>query len=82
MQNYLFIGGGKDGLSYPAPDNAESVQLPGATGSERYIRDSLAVGAYSSITFYRLEKLTPEEVLDHLVRHYEAWAVNHPGSRQ
>jgi hypothetical protein len=77
MQNYLFIGGGKDGLSYPAPDDAESVQLPGGvTGSELYIRDSLAVGAYASITFYRLEELTPVEVLDLLVKHYEAWAVN------
>jgi len=78
MQNYLFIGGDKDGLSIPAPDDAESVQL----SQETYIRDTFAVGAYASITFYRYEGLTPEEVLDLLVKHHEAWAVNHPGSRQ
>jgi len=78
MQNYLFIGGDKDGLIIPAPDDAESVQL----SQETYIRDAFAVGAYASITFYRYEELTPEEVLDLLVKHHEAWAVNHPGGRQ
>jgi hypothetical protein len=78
MQNYLFIGGDKDGLIIPAPDDAESVQL----SQETYIRDIFAVGAYASITFYRYEKLAPEEVLDLLVKHHEAWAVHHPGSRQ
>jgi hypothetical protein len=78
MQNYLFIGGDKDGLSIPAPDDAEFVQL----SQETYIRDTFAVGAYASITFYRYDQLTPEEVLDLLVKHHEAWAVNHPGGRQ
>jgi hypothetical protein len=71
MQSYLFIGGDKDGLSIPAPDDAESVQL----SRETYIRDTLAVGIDASFTFYRHEELTPEEVLDLLVKHYEAWAV-------
>ena len=78
MQNYLFIGGDKDGLSIPAPDDAESVQL----SQETYIRDIFAVGAYASITFYRYEQLTPEEVLDLLVKHHEAWALHHPDGRQ
>ena len=74
MQNYLFIGGGKDGQSLPAPDDAESVQL----SQETYIRDSLAVGAFASITFYRCEELTPEVVLDLLVKHHGAWAYLQP----
>jgi hypothetical protein len=78
MQNYLFIGGSKDGLSIPAQDDAEFVQL----SRETYIRDTFAVGAYASITFYRYEELKPEEVLDLLVKYYEAWAVNHPSDRQ
>src|SRR5262245_61307701 len=28
MQNYLHIGGSKDGLSFPVPDDAESVTWP------------------------------------------------------
>jgi hypothetical protein len=28
MQHYLHIGGGKDGLSYPADDDAETVEWP------------------------------------------------------
>jgi hypothetical protein len=78
MQTYLFIGGGKDGLSIPAPDDAESVKL----SQETYIRDTFAVGDYASITFYRLEELTPEEVLDLLVKHYYAWAHLQPSGRQ
>jgi len=78
MQTYLFIGGGKDGLSITAPDGAESVQL----SRETYIRDTFAVGDYAYITFYRHEELTPEEVLDHMVKHYDAWAHLQPGGRQ
>jgi hypothetical protein len=74
MQNYLFIGGDKDGLSLPAPDDAESVQL----SQETYIRDSLAVGAFASITFYRYEELKPEEILDLLVKHHGVWAYLQP----
>jgi hypothetical protein len=74
MQNYLFIGGGKDGQSLPAPDDAESVQL----SQETYIRDSLAVGAFASITFYRYEELKPEEILDLLVKHHGAWVYLQP----
>jgi hypothetical protein len=74
MQSYLFIGGGKDGLSIPAPDDAESVQL----SRETYIRDSIAIGVFASITFYRYEELSPEEVLDLLVKHHGAWAYLQP----
>jgi hypothetical protein len=82
MQSYLFIGGDQDGLNVPVEDDAESIQLPdGATRLETYIRDTLAVGIDASITFYRHEGLTPEEVLDLLAKHYKAWADNRPGAR-
>jgi hypothetical protein len=81
MQTYLFIGGGKDGLSYPAADDAEAVQLPvSVTGRETYIRSTLSVGA-ASVTFYKYENLTPEQALDLIVKHYNAWDVNRPGGR-
>jgi hypothetical protein len=82
MQSYLFVGGAYDGQSLPvADDQLEARLLPvDATDFEVYIRDTLAVGVYESFTFYRHEKLTPEEVLDLLVKHHEAWAVNMPGS--
>ena len=81
MQSYLLVGGHWDGLSIPAPDEPESVQLPvGATDNETYIRDTLTVGDVS-ITFYRHESLTPEQVVNRLIEHYKAWAVNRPGSR-
>ena len=80
MQNYLFIGGHQDGLHIPLAEDAEFIQLAdGATGQETYIRDTFAVGALSSFTFYRHEKLPPDQVLDRLVWHYMAWAVNTPG---
>ena len=42
MQNYLHIGGGKDSLSYPAPDDAETVTWPHAiTDKETYNRTTL-----------------------------------------
>jgi hypothetical protein len=83
MENFLFIGGHQDGLNIPLADDVESIQLAdGATGLETYIRDTFAVGALASFRFYRYEELTPEEVLDLLVKHHEAWAVNHQGGRQ
>jgi hypothetical protein len=58
MQSYLFIGGYQDGLNVPLADGAESIQLPvGNTCLETYIRDTLAVGAYASFTFYRYDEL-------------------------
>jgi hypothetical protein len=50
------------------------------TGRETYIRETLSVGG-ASVTIYRHEDMTPEEVLSRLVEHYRAWAVNMPGSR-
>jgi hypothetical protein len=83
MQNFLFIGGHQDGLNIALEDDVELVQLAdGDTDREIYIRDTLAVGALASFTFYRHEKLTPEQVLDRLVGHYMAWAVNIPGGRR
>jgi len=39
-------------LSFPAPDGAETVQMPvGVTDSETYVRESLSVGD-ASITIY------------------------------
>jgi hypothetical protein len=82
MQNYLFIGGHQDGLNIPLADDVEFIELAdGATGRETYIRDTLAVGALVSFTFYRHEKLPPEQVLDLLVGHYKAWAVKIPNDR-
>jgi hypothetical protein len=78
MQSYLFIGGNQDGNNLPVVDDVEYIQM----SRETYIRDSLAIGPFASITFYRYEELTPEEVLDLLVKHHEAWAVNHPRDRQ
>jgi hypothetical protein len=50
MQTYLFIGGGKDGLSYPAPDDAASIRLPLAvTDKETYARTIFSVGDASTI---------------------------------
>ena len=72
MQSYLFIGGGKDGLSIPTTDDAEFVQWPvGVTDKETYARESLSVG-YAFIDIFRHESLTPEEVLNRLVEHYKA----------
>ena len=82
MQSYLFIGGVKDGLNIPAPDGAESVQLPlGVTSLETYIRSTLAVDDVS-VTFYRHEDLAPTQVLARLVVYYRAWCVNRPGGRR
>jgi len=81
MQSYLFIGGVKDGLNIPAPDGAESVQLPlGVTSLETYVRSTLAVDDVS-VTFYRHEDLAPTQVLARLVVYYRAWCVNRPVGR-
>jgi hypothetical protein len=82
MQPYLFIGGNHDGATCPASaTDPERIQLRvGVTGRETYVRDSLSVGG-ASITIYRHESLTPEQVLNLLVEHYKAWCVNRPGGR-
>jgi len=84
MPNHLFVGGAYDGQSVPVEDDQlEARLLPvDATDVEVYICDTLAIGVYESFTFYRYEKLTPEEVLDLLIKHHEAWTVNHVGDRQ
>ena len=82
MQSRLFVGGAYDGRNIPVADDLDFIQLPaGVTGRETYIRDTLAVGAYAFFTFYRYEKLTPEEVIDFLAKHYKAWAMSRPGIR-
>jgi len=82
MENYLHIGGGKDGLSYPAPDDAETTQCPVAvTDKETYARSTLSLGDMS-IVVYVHESLTVEQALDRLVAHYKAWAVKRPGGRR
>jgi hypothetical protein len=81
-QPYLHIGGGKDSLNFPAPDDAESLQWQlSLTGRETYNRSTLSLGD-ASITIYVHEGLTPEQVLNRLVEHYKAWAVNRPGGRR
>jgi len=82
MQSYLFFGGSHDGLSMPVSPALDAVHLPvSVTDRETYIRSALGVGD-ASIIIYRHESLTPEEVLDLLVKHYRAWAVNKPGGRR
>jgi hypothetical protein len=80
-QTYLFIGGNQDGLNIPLAPDVDVVQLPaGVTGKDNYLAATLTVDDVS-ITVYRHESLTPEKVLNRLVEHYKAWAVNRPGSR-
>ena len=82
MENYLHIGGGKDGLSYPAPDDAQTAQCAcRVKGQETYTRSTLSLGDVS-IVVYVHESLTLEQALDRLVAHYKAWAVNRPGGRR
>jgi hypothetical protein len=69
------IGGAKDGQLFPVADGAGA-----AAGFDLYILDSLSVGD-ESISFYRHESLTPLEVLEKIVEHYIAWAVNRHGGR-
>ena len=82
MENYLHVGGDKDGLCYPAADDAETAQCPTVvTGQETYTRSTLSLGD-ASIVVYVHESLTREQALDRLVAHYKAWAVNRPGGRR
>ena len=82
MQTYLFIGGNQDGLNIPVLPDQDTMELPaGVTGKDIYIREPLAVGDVA-IAIYRHESLTPEQVLDLLVKHYKAWCVNRPGGRR
>jgi len=82
MENYLHIGGDKDGLSYPAADDAETAQCPvGVKGQESYTRSTLSLGGVS-IVVYVHESLTVEQAVDRLVAHYKAWAVKRPGGRR
>jgi hypothetical protein len=82
MENYLHIGGGKDGLSFPAADDAETAQCPvGITDKETYTRLTLSLGDMS-IVVYVHESLTVEQALDRLVAHYKAWAVKRTGGRR
>ena len=77
MQSHLFIGGGKDGLSFPVQEDI--IQLPvGVTEKETYHRETLSVGD-AAVTIYRHEGITPHQVLERLIKHYAAWCVNQPG---
>ena len=81
MRHYLLVGGNHDGLNFPVADGKDETRIPvGGGGRETYIRDSLSVGA-ASVTIYRHESLTSEQVLNRLVEHYKAWLVNRPGGR-
>jgi len=82
MRHCLHIGGGKDSLSYPAAEDAETLTwLVGVTGKETYNRSTLSVGDVS-VTIYIHESLTQEQALSRLVEHYKAWCVNRPGGRR
>ena len=81
MQHYLHIGGDKDSLSFPAPDDIGSVQWHlGLTEKGTYNRSTLTLGDVS-ITVYIHESLTTEQAINKLVESYKAWAVNMPGGR-
>jgi hypothetical protein len=83
MQSYLFIGGPHDGLNFPVVDDIESAMLPPVADTNRkiYFRETLSFGD-ASITIYRHETLTSQQVLNRLVEYYKAWAVNRPGGRR
>jgi hypothetical protein len=82
MQSFLFIGGAQDSINVPVADDQDVIQLPkGVTGKDNYLRETLSVGD-ASITIYRHDSLTPEEVLDRVVTYYQAWCVfRHDGRR-
>jgi hypothetical protein len=64
IQTHLFIGGGKDGLNIPVAPDLDAIEPPvGVTGKENYISETLTVGD-ASITVYRHESLSPEQVLN------------------
>jgi len=81
MQHYLHIGGDKDSLSFPAPDDTESLQWQfGLTDKETYNRSTLTLGDVSVVVYVH-ESLTPKQALSLLVDYYKAWCVNRPGGR-
>jgi hypothetical protein len=70
MQRHFFIGGYRDGLNPPVPDDSASIQTPvGRTADETCFRETLSVGD-APITIYRHESLTPEQALGRLIAHY------------
>ena len=76
------VGSKHDGLNYPAHDDAETVQMPvGVTGKETYHRETLSVGDVSTVVYIH-DSLSPREVLNLLVEHYKAWAINRPSGRR
>jgi hypothetical protein len=82
MQSYLFIGGGQDSINVPVADDTDVIQLPnGVTGKDNYLRGTLSVDD-ASITIYRHESLTAEQVLASIVVHYEAWAAHESRRRR
>jgi hypothetical protein len=82
MESHLFIGGAHDGLNMPVVGGLDAVQLPvSVTDRETYIRSRVTVGD-ASVTIYKHESLTPEQVLNRMVGHYKAWAVNRHGGRR
>jgi hypothetical protein len=81
MQHYLHISGDKDSLSFPAPDDAESLQWQlGLADKETYTQSTLALGDVS-ITIYIHESLPPTEALSRLVESYKTWTIHQPGDR-
>jgi hypothetical protein len=81
MQTYLFFGGNQDCLNIPLTPDVDVVQLPASvTGKDNYLAAKLAVDDVS-ITVYRHESLTPEQVLNRLIEHYKAGTKNRPGGR-
>jgi len=82
MQSYLFIGGGQDSINVPVADDTDVVQLPkDVTDKDKYLRETLSVGD-ASITIYRHDSLTSEQVLARIVVYYEAWAVHQSRRRR
>jgi hypothetical protein len=82
MQKHLHIGGGKDSLSLPVADDAETVTWPvGVTDKETYRRFTLTLGDLAA-PIYIHESLTPEQGLKRLVESYKAWGMYQPGGRR
>jgi hypothetical protein len=72
MQTYLFIGGNQDGLNIPLAPDVDVVQLPARVrGKDNYLAATLALDDVS-ITVYRHEGLTSQQVLDLFVKRYKA----------
>jgi hypothetical protein len=82
MHTYLFIGGNQDGLNIPLAPDMDVVQLPASvTGKENYLAATLAVDDVS-ITVYRHESLTSQQVLDLFLKRYKTRAVNRAVGRR